>query len=29
MEAIKTLQKPFELDPLSKHDYDSFTVESF
>jgi len=27
--AIKTLQKPFIVDPLAKHDFDSFIVETF
>jgi len=27
--AIKTLEKPSKVDPLAKHDFDSFIVESF
>lgn len=27
--AIKTLEKPYKVDPLARHDFDSFIVESF
>lgn len=27
--AIKSLQKPYTIDPLARYDYDSFVVESF
>ena len=27
--AIKSLQKPYAIDPLVRYDYDSFVIESF
>lgn len=29
LEAIKTLERPLRIDPLIKHDFDSFIVENF
>lgn len=28
-EAIKTMRNPLQVDPLERHDFDSFIVESF